>query len=242
MFYRLSFFSFLLTVLSCGGPNSNQSADETPSTQQEEHPSPAETDTANEVQQYLENFDFNVLIEKYEDPERRMWQNPDLVLDKLGDLSGLVVADIGAGTGYFTFRMAENAHKVIAIDVDSRFLEYIEERKREMDADQAGNIDTRLTTEDDPSLRPNEADIALVVNTYHFIENRADYFEKVKKGLKDSGRLAIVDFKAGNMPVGPPEELKVSPETALKELRQAGFQQFSIDSVSLQYQYIIIAE
>lgn len=193
-------------------------------------------------EEYFTTENFDILVKKYEDPGRVNWQNPELVLEKLGDLNGMVVADIGAGTGYFTFRMARTADKVIAIDIDQRFLDYIDERKREFPDGGLDNVVTRLTEESSPNLKPNEADVVLMVNTYHFIENRIDYFEKVKNGLAPGGRLIVVDFKEGKIPVGPPDDIKVSPEVVFSELEDAGFQEFQIDQKSLEYQYIIIAK
>ncbi|MFW5760353.1 MAG: class I SAM-dependent methyltransferase [Cyclobacteriaceae bacterium] len=188
------------------------------------------------------NGNFEQLVEIYEDPNRRNWQNPDLVLNMLGNLNKKTVADIGSGTGYFAIRIAQFADKVIAIDIDERFLDYIEERKLEIADTIAQRIVTRLTNEDDPSLSPNEADVALLVNTYPFIDNRPVYFSQVKRGLKPDGKLVILDYKKGDIPVGPPDEIKISPEQVFAELRQAGFQEFSIDEKSLEYQYVIIAE
>jgi ubiquinone/menaquinone biosynthesis C-methylase UbiE len=198
-------------------------------------------DSVVEVEEYLTNTNFDKLVSKYEDPHRVEWQNPDLVLDKLGDLRGKTVADLGAGSGYFTFRMAQTAKEIIAIDIDQRFLSYIEDRKQELPAAQAEKITTRLTVEDDPSLQQGEVDIVLVVNTFHYIKNRGEYFSKVKRSLKNNGFLVIVDFKSSDVPIAPPKELIVTPEVAFGELREAGFREFAIDEKSLQNQYIVIA-
>ncbi|MDN5204466.1 class I SAM-dependent methyltransferase [Fulvivirgaceae bacterium BMA10] len=185
---------------------------------------------------------FSNLVEEYEDPNRVRWQNPDLVIQKMGSLRGKTLADIGAGSGYFSFRLINMAEKVIAIDIDKRFLDYIEERKSGLNTAIASRLVTRLTDPDDPKLDPGEVDIVLVVNTYANIENRKDYFEKVRIGLKDNGKLVIVDFKFGDIPAGPPDEFKVNPEDAKNELRAAGFDNIQIDDTSLEFQYIIIAE
>ena len=233
---RLLYF-FLLTI-SCGPKNdSNQSSIITDSIT-------SEVDSAISSQK-IDNFptgNFEQLVETYKDPNRRNWQNPDLVLNMLGDLNQKTVADIGSGTGYFAIRIAQFANKVIAIDIDERFLEYIEERKLEIADSIAARIVTRLTNEDNPSLLANEVDVALLVNTYPFIDNRPSYFSKVKNGLRNKGKLVILDYKKGNIPVGPPNEIKISPEEVFAELRLAGFKEFSIDEKSLEYQYIIIAQ
>lgn len=188
------------------------------------------------------NKDIGLLLKTYEDPTRELWQNPDLVVEKLGNLNGRVVADIGVGTGYFTFKMANSAEKVIAIDVENKFLEYIEERKFELrGAPTVRKIETRLCEPNDPLLHPEEADLALIVDTYHFLENRVDYMKIVHRGLKEHGFVMLVDYKGGQMPVGPPEQIKVNLETVLKELKDAGFSVQEVDTTSLQFQYIIKA-
>lgn len=182
-----------------------------------------------------------VVAPSQNDEQRTEWQNPDLVLERLGDLENKVVADLGAGSGYFAFKLAQKAEKVIALDIDPRALEYITEQK-EIVGDWSSNIETRLTPADVPNLLDGEADVILVVNTYSFIPEREAYLPRVIKGMKAGGRLAIVDFKTGSIPVGPSDDLKLSPGQVVRELRKAGFKRIDRDETSLQYQYIIIAE
>jgi len=187
------------------------------------------------------NINFDLLVKNYEDPERKSWQNPQLVIEKLGDISGKTIADIGAGTGYFTFRLAPFAQKVIAIDIDSRFLSYIEDKRDQSPEEIYQKIEIRLSHPEDPLLKNSETDIVLIVNTFHFINNRIDYLKKVKLGIRDGGKLVIVDFKEGSMPVGPSEDTKISPSMVVDEVMKSGFGDVNIDLTSLQYQYIIIA-
>ncbi len=190
----------------------------------------------------VRNEDIDLILKQYDNPIRDFWQNPDLVVDKLGNISGKVVADIGAGTGYFTFRLAPMASKVIAIDVENRFLEYIEDRKFELgESGFTNKIETRLCLPDDPLLANNEVNVVLIVNTYHFIKDRIAYLRKVHLGMKDGGELVLVDFKYGKMSVGPMESVKVPLALAAKELIAAGFKIEEKDTTGLQFQYIIKA-
>ena len=188
----------------------------------------------------VESFDLQV--RKYEDPKRQTWQDPKFVIEALGDLNGLVIADIGSGTGYFTFQMAVPAKKVIAIDIEQRFLNYIEDRKSEMyDRQLAEKIETRLTTPTKPSLLINEVDVVLMVNTIGYINDRDQYLNILRKGISIDGRLIIVDYKIGKMPVGPDEQSKVSEADISLALEKAGFILDNVDNRSLQYQYLIQA-
>ena len=183
---------------------------------------------------------FDLKVRKYEDPKRQTWQDPKFVIEALGNLNDLTIADIGSGTGYFTFQMAVPAKKVIAIDIEQRFLNYIEDRKSEMyDRFLAEKIETRLTTPNSPSLKESEVDVVLIVNTIAYIKDRDQYLQVLKKGMNNNGRVVIVDYKEGKMPVGPNEDSKVSVAKISSELQEAGFIIDKVDIQSLQYQYLI---
>ena len=101
---------------------------------------------------------------------------------------------------------------------------------------------TRLSYPDDPRLDANETDWVLIVNTYYFIDDRVNYLIKVKQGLKKNGKIMVVDYKKGDMPIGPSDAVKVPITTAITEIKSAGFRILEIDNSSLQYQYIIVAQ
>ena len=103
-------------------------------------------------------------------------------------------------------------------------------------------IETRLTVENDPGLLANEADWVLIVNTYRYLNNRTGYLRKLNGGLKQGGKILIVDFKIGDMPVGPDDANKVPIKTTRNEVQSAGFKIIETDNSSLQYQYILVAE
>lgn len=180
-------------------------------------------------------------LEAYQ-ADRENWQKPQIVISCLGDLSNKVVADIGAGTGYFTMPLARLARKVIAVDIEQQFLDHIERRIARTPESEGLNVETRFTVPDDPALKPNEVDMVLLVNTYSFIDNRVAYFKQVLQGLRPGGRVVIVDFKYENLPVGPSVEDKVQPELVRAQLDSAGFKLVKIDQNSLDYQYIVTME
>jgi len=187
---------------------------------------------------HMQSMDFDKLVARFEDPARAQWQKPKTVIAGLGPLAGKTVADIGAGTGYFAFPIAQVAGKVIAIDIDERFLRYIDDKKRRRGI--AANLETRCTAPDSPGLRRGEADVVLIVDTYHHIESRVKYLKALRKGLVKNGVLVIVDFKKEQTPHGPPLALRLSEEEVGRELKSAGYS-ISIDRATLPYQYIIQA-
>jgi SAM-dependent methyltransferase len=184
---------------------------------------------------------FESLVADYESKDRVIWQKPDLVIAQLGDLEGKTVADIGAGTGYFTFRLVPRAGKVIGIDIDQRFIDFMESVKLRLDEHYRDRFETRLAKADDPLLKPGEADAVLIVNTYGYIGDRVRYLGKLRQGMSAGAQLVIIDFKKNYMQVGPPEEYKVSSGQVQRELESAGFTITRIDNTSLDYQYIVLA-
>lgn len=181
----------------------------------------------------------NDLIEHFESPDRDAYQQPQKVLDYLGDIQGQIIMDIGAGSGYFSVKLAALGAKVIAADVDDEFLDYI---KKRIDKDQLQHIETRKIPYDSPDLENEEADKVLIVNTYHHIENRIDYFGKVKRGTKPNGELIIIDFFKVELPVGPSVNHKIAMDDVINELKKAGYTSITVNADLLPYQYIIKAK
>ena len=192
----------------------------------------------NSANEYMGESSFQELIKRFESPERDAYQKPEKVLEYLGNIEGLTIMDIGAGTGYFSVKLAKKNAKVIAADVDEDFQEFIKNRIKE---NNLTTIETRKIPYDSPNLKDAEADIVLIVNTYHHIENRTEYFQKVKKGTNADGKLVVIDFFKVETPVGPPVNHKLSIDEVVKELQKAGYTNFTINVDLLPYQYIIEA-
>ena len=159
----------------------------------------------------------------------------------LAPWTGKTVLDIGSGTGYFSFRMAEAGAKVIAGDVDERFQNYIVEKQQKLGVS-TDQLTTKLLSTDSPGLDAESVDRVIVVNTYHHIENRVKYFSEVKSGLKSDGDLVIIDFKMQEAPVGPPLEFKIPVSTVEAELMAAGFENVTFDVDLLDHQYIVVTK
>jgi cyclopropane fatty-acyl-phospholipid synthase-like methyltransferase len=171
----------------------------------------------------------------FEDPNRDVWQKPDVVIDTLALPSEALVADVGAATGYFAVRIAKARPKgkVYGIDVESAMVDYLSARAAK---EGLSNLDVVLASFDDAKI-PRPVDVVLIVNTYHHLQNRVAYFERLKKSLKPNGRVAIIDFTM-NSSLGPRAEMKVSPDTAMAELERAGFR-LKAKHESLPEQYFL---
>lgn len=187
---------------------------------------------------FMNKSSFEDLVNRFEGEERDEWQKPEKVIDLFGNIEGKKIMDIGSGTGYFSFRMADRGADVIAADVDDRFLEYINKKITE---GKSNKVKTRKVEYDDPLLTKDEVDNIIIVNTYHHIDDRPDYFTKVANGIKNQGSLMVVDFKKDKESPGPPRRYRVSVEKAKKELTEAGFTSFDVNTELLENQYIIIA-
>lgn len=158
---------------------------------------------------------------EFDKPERDAWQKPEQVLDALHLEPASSVADIGAGTGYFSVRIAKRIPegKIFAADVEPDMVHYLGERaKRE----HLNNLIPVQAAADAANL-PEPVSLIIVVDTYHHIGNRTEYFAKLRQSLTPGGRLAIVDFKAGS-PNGPPKNYRVPPEKVTGELGAAGYE------------------
>ena len=177
----------------------------------------------------------------YESADRVIWQKPDLVIQELGDVDGKVVADIGAGTGYFSRRIAYKGAKVIAIDIDPKAIQWMEEQKARFPIELQDRLVIRQAEPDDPKLKAQEVDLVLLVNTYSYISNRVPYFTNLKEAIRPGGDIIIIDFKKKETPFGPAIEERVDVADVEKELKEAGYTLLKIDQESLEYQYIIKA-
>ncbi|HEY3444503.1 MAG TPA: class I SAM-dependent methyltransferase [Paludibaculum sp.] len=164
-----------------------------------------------------------------EDPGRDAWQKPHDVVMALKLRADEVIADIGAGTGYFSRRFAHHAGKVLAVDIDAKLLEIATKGA-------PPNLTTILAAPDDPKLGTKSVDTVFFCDVLHHIANRPAYYVKLKAALKPGGRVVIVDFYKRELPVGPPPAMKLSPEEVQAELKAAGFHQAgSFDILAHQY-------
>lgn len=168
-----------------------------------------------------------------EQPSRDEWQKPEQVIEALQLRKTDVVADLGAGSGYFTRRLAIRVDQVYAVDIDRRLLDMI---TKSNDA----RIQAVLATPDDPKLPPHSVDVVFICEVLHHIENRGAYYPKLIASLKPNGRIIIVDFQKRPLPVGPNVEMKIDEKDLEKELSAAGLK-ITKRHTFLPYQYFVEA-
>lgn len=157
----------------------------------------------------------------YDDMGRRdAWQRPDDVIRSLAIVPGSKIADVGAGGGYFSFRLAEAVGPngiVYAVDVDEGMLQSLRERAGE---ENVANLITVAGELADPKL-PEKVDLIFVSNTYHHIEQRVAYFEGVKRYLSAGGRVAIVEYMSDGLLQSCGHSAEA--ETIRGEMERAGY-------------------
>jgi ubiquinone/menaquinone biosynthesis C-methylase UbiE len=178
-------------------------------------------------------------IAALEDPARDAWQKPHEVISALDVAPGEVVADIGAGSGYFALRFARHvgpSGRVFAVDVSGEMLMHLERRAAEAGLSQ---LVTVLAPPDDPRLPDGSIDRVFICDVWHHIEDREVYLARIKRALRPSGQLVMIDFQARDLPVGPPASMKIAREELIAEVQANGFRLVR-EHTFLPYQYFLV--
>jgi ubiquinone/menaquinone biosynthesis C-methylase UbiE len=156
----------------------------------------------------------------FDDPARDAWQKPHEVIQALALKPDGVVADIGAGTGYFATRLANmlKQGRVYAVDIEPDMVKHLGERAKREGLE---NLVAVAGAAESPRL-PAKVDLALFVDVYHHVDARERYFRALRKSLNPGGRVAIIDFRMDS-PDGPPREARIDAERVKAEMKQAGY-------------------
>jgi SAM-dependent methyltransferase len=173
----------------------------------------------------------------FDDPARDEWQKPAHVVELMAITEGMAVADVGAGTGYFEphlSRAVGSGGKVIAEDVEPDMVQWMADRaKREG----LTNVHAILGKADDPKLPSSSLDRVLVVDTWHHIDDRRAFAQKLAGALKAGGSVFVVDFTFDS-PHGPPKHARLAPEAIREDLAAAGLEVEIVKS-ALPDQYVV---
>ena len=182
--------------------------------------------------------------EKYiaflERPDRALWQKPDEVVKALKLRGTETVEDVGAGSGYFTFRFARvlPKGKVIATDIDPEMVRHIHHKVL---AEGVPNVTAVLARPDDPGIVTG-ADLVFIADVLHHVENREAWLSRAFAEMKPGARLVVVEFKEGKLPEGPPESVKIPKARLVAMVEGAGFRLAGDDPGLLPYQTFLSFE
>ena len=187
---------------------------------------------------YRLHQDSKAYIARLEDPMRDAYQKPQEVIKALNIEEGEVIADIGAGSGYFTFRLAHavgEKGRVYAVDVSPDMIVHLNRRVRDLNVK---NVVTILCVPDDPLLAEASVNRFFICDTWHHINGHAKYLALLKRMLKRGGQVIMVDFKKTKTPVGPPMEMRIDRDDLVREMETNGFQ-LAAEHTFLEYQYFL---
>jgi predicted methyltransferase len=173
-----------------------------------------------------------------EAPDRATWQKPEQIMDALKIAENARVADIGAGSGWFTIRLADRVGPnglVYAEDVQKQMLQSIERR---VSREGLQNVRTILGTNNDPNLPTGSLDVVLMVDSYQELEpaNRVGFLRNLAAALKPNGRIGVVNYKPGRG--GPGPDVRVDSRTVEENAREAGLNALAREN--LPYQYLLV--
>jgi arsenite methyltransferase len=183
--------------------------------------------------------DSRAYIGMLEDPKRDAYQKPHEVLSALAIKPSEVIADIGAGSGYFTFRLAHHVGdngKIYGVDVSPDMILHLNRRIRDL---KAINVVSILADADDPLLADGSIDRFFFSDSWHHIENHTKYLLLIKKMLKPGGEVVMIDFHKKELPVGPPLQMKIAREDLIKQMESNGFR-LAKEHTFLPYQYFLV--
>ena len=155
--------------------------------------------------------------------ERELEELPETALDKIGLKPGMSVADVGAGSGYFTVRLAKRVGKdgkVYAVEVQPEMMTIL---RRRLAAEKLTNVETILGTEADPKLPKNTVDLILMVDVYHEFSQPQNMLRRMKEALKSTGRLVLLEYRKEDPHIPIRSEHKMSVAEAKAELEAEGY-------------------
>jgi SAM-dependent methyltransferase len=174
-----------------------------------------------------------------ESPDRDLWQLPGQIMDALGIAERSVVADVGAGAGWFTIRLARRVGPngiVYAEDIQPQMLEAT---GRRVSKEGLRNVQTVRGTADDPRLPKNTLDAVLLVDIYHELDNPVALLRNTAISLKPHGRMGVVQFKKDGLGPGPALEDRVDPDVIVRDAEAAGLKLIRRETF-LPYQFLLI--
>lgn len=180
-------------------------------------------------------------VDKYiaflERPDRAAWQKPDTVVEALRLTGSETVVDLGAGSGYFSFRFARAlpSGKVVAVDVEPEMVRHIHHKAM---TEGVANVEVVLGKPDDPHV-PSDADLVFICDVLHHVTDRSGWLGRIFAKMNDGARIVLIEFKEGDLPQGPPAKVKLSRAELEALVQGAGFVGLQTDDKLLPYQIVV---
>ncbi len=182
--------------------------------------------------------DIQKYIQMLETPSRILWQKPDAVVKALNLKGNETVADLGAGSGYFAFRIAKQLPKgkVFAIDVEPEMIRHIHHTTM---MKQIPNVHVVFAEKDDPKV-PKGVDLVFICDVLHHVQKRKLWLSRLFRSLKKGAKVVVIEFKSGKLPKGPPEKFKIPKKQLNALFTHAGFKKAGEKPKLLPYQEYLI--
>lgn len=170
-----------------------------------------------------------------ESEDRKIWQNPDVILNAVEIEPNFTVADLGCGSGYFTVPLAEKAKKVYGIDVQKEMIDFLREKIRKL---KIKNVELLVSKQAEIPLEDDSVDLLLTVNTLHEFDDKKRMIKEMKRVVKKGGKILIVDFMKKETDFGPPVQIRVSKAKAVKLFEAEDFA--LVEKRDLPYHYLLV--
>jgi predicted methyltransferase len=174
----------------------------------------------------------------FDDPARASWQQPDAIVQALALAPGMVVADVGAGTGYLERVLSQAVGPrgvVYAVEVEPTLVTHLRERA---ERESTANVIPVLGSTDAPRLPAGRVDRILLLDTYHHIDGRVAYFQRLRTALAPGGRVVVVDWEKRQDTIGPELAHRLPREQVTDEMQRAGYRPVPI-TTPLTHQYVL---
>ncbi len=177
-------------------------------------------------------------IDFLERDDRAAWQKPDAVIRELHLSGAEKIADVGAGSGYFTFRFAKTLPKgtVYANDIEPEMLRHIHHKAM---TEGVNNIEVIKSTPDDPKV-PSGVELVFVCDVIHHVKDRKVWLNKLSSEMKKGAQLVVIEFKEGDLPEGPPPSVKIPKKKLIDMITENKFKLEIEKSDFLPYQTFLI--
>jgi SAM-dependent methyltransferase len=181
-------------------------------------------------------------VEKYiaflERADRAKWQKPDEVVKALGLRGDEVLVDLGAGSGYFSFRFAKALPKgrVYALDTQAEMVRHIHHKAMQ---EGVPNVQGQIIKPHDPAI-PSATNIVFICDVLHHVQDRPAWLKKLHAETPSGAKLVLIEFRSGKLPEGPPEQVKIPKDKLVELCKGAGFTLKEDKSKVLPYQEFLV--